>query len=841
MNAFTPLKHLAHLMPVLLFLATGGAAAQPEVGTAPCGSQVNPHEIFLEGFANWDLTVYDSDGVPIPANISWPYSITSRANCDLIIDGDTDASHSDIQLDLANDDVVVFELIMDPGGPEGGSVARYFSYGGGSAQNVFYKPDGFLTTNGDYYIEQVGSALRFSPDDLWNINGQVRFLDDVFPDDNWVMRYDFDAVCDALGLQGSCYTLDNDERQFLSPQTEWPNPQSQSPTYRFSGLTDIVRDANNSDTWDVPGLTLEFPARTRLIAEGFLKMEGITLTEAVEDEGWYGVLYEPNGGGVIRDVTIENFGHTTAGSGLAAPIVCGLTVNDRWLAVYRSTIQGGHHGAYGACAFGDQAQLSLRKENNVRTEVMDNEGHGLYAYGQGRIFLRNGRSVGNGGHGALSLGTGTVIYAFDSEISNNGGVGLASLYDGNVLLYNPNGPEDGGNLLDFNLGGGLLSQNLGSYINAGTWTVGCSSACDNDLLNHDLSPSPFDAKATSGTLIFAEYNFWGLGRDDRSDLTLIELGSGVIEVDPIKTNASIMRGGPTYVQMPAEPSGLLETARALVVAAVESVAQGRWTLAFAHAQTALALARTDDELEMALGAVSILAGQPDSPELPFGLVQAVEAHLGIGQHGRPFALRSLLTADRTQGRNADARGIAQVLAAEFPRTEHALTGLAQEVDLALRADDLPSAQTALATMEVDFPEELLTEAARAYFVLRVGEDALPPRAPSTPLVASAGGTNASAPGEQGGFVLHAAYPNPFNPHAVIAYELATAGHVHIAVFDLLGRQVAALVDDRAEAGTHRAVFDGSQLASGVYVVKVSVEPGVGGATSTFTQQISLLK
>ena len=65
------------------------------------------------------------------------------------------------------------------------------------------------------------------------------------------------------------------------------------------------------------------------------------------------------------------------------------------------------------------------------------------------------------------------------------------------------------------------------------------------------------------------------------------------------------------------------------------------------------------------------------------------AHLGAGQHDRPYALRSLLTAHRTHDRDTDARAMAASLIADFPLTEHALTGLAQEVELALDADDLP--------------------------------------------------------------------------------------------------------------------------------------------------------
>ena len=175
-----------------------------------------------------------------------------------------------------------------------------------------------------------------------------------------------------------------------------------------------------------------------------------------------------------------------------------------------------------------------------------------------------------------------------------------------------------------------------------------------------------------------------------------------------------------------------------------------------------------------------------------------------------------------------------------PRTEHAHVGLSQEVEIALVAGDVPAAQAALATMEVDFPDESLTESTRAYFVLLEGVEALPARSAATQYVASAAASNASQ-GATGGFVLHTAYPNPFNPQAVVPFSVATTAQVQITVFDMIGREVATLADGRYETGVYQAVFDGSALPSGMYLVRASVTPENGGITSAFTQRITLLK
>lgn len=68
------------------------------------------------------------------------------------------------------------------------------------------------------------------------------------------------------------------------------------------------------------------------------------------------------------------------------------------------------------------------------------------------------------------------------------------------------------------------------------------------------------------------------------------------------------------------------------------------------------------------------------------------------------------------------------------------------------------------------------------------------------------------------FELNQNYPNPFNPTTVISYQLPVRRHVQIRVFDLLGREVATLVNEEKEAGTHQSTFNTqhTSLSSGIY-------------------------
>ena len=79
------------------------------------------------------------------------------------------------------------------------------------------------------------------------------------------------------------------------------------------------------------------------------------------------------------------------------------------------------------------------------------------------------------------------------------------------------------------------------------------------------------------------------------------------------------------------------------------------------------------------------------------------------------------------------------------------------------------------------------------------------------------------------------YPNPFNPETKVRFSITSTQHATLTVYDLLGRRVAVLVDEKKSPGRYEVAFDGTRLASGMYICRLTA------GTYVETRKMLLLK
>jgi hypothetical protein len=73
------------------------------------------------------------------------------------------------------------------------------------------------------------------------------------------------------------------------------------------------------------------------------------------------------------------------------------------------------------------------------------------------------------------------------------------------------------------------------------------------------------------------------------------------------------------------------------------------------------------------------------------------------------------------------------------------------------------------------------------------------------------------------YKLYQNYPNPFNPSTTIQFDIPKLSKVTLKIIDMLGREVATLVDEQLQPGEHKVIFDTGKLPSGVYFFRMDAE------------------
>ncbi|MBC8490683.1 MAG: T9SS type A sorting domain-containing protein, partial [Bacteroidetes bacterium] len=74
-----------------------------------------------------------------------------------------------------------------------------------------------------------------------------------------------------------------------------------------------------------------------------------------------------------------------------------------------------------------------------------------------------------------------------------------------------------------------------------------------------------------------------------------------------------------------------------------------------------------------------------------------------------------------------------------------------------------------------------------------------------------------------GFSLYQNYPNPFNPITNIKFDLRKSSNTKLIIYNILGKEIATLVNEKLNAGSYEVDWDGSAYPSGVYFYKLTTD------------------
>ena len=182
-----------------------------------------------------------------------------------------------------------------------------------------------------------------------------------------------------------------------------------------------------------------------------------------------------------------------------------------------------------------------------------------------------------------------------------------------------------------------------------------------------------------------------------------------------------------------------------------------------------------------------------------------------------------VTSDESENGNGDGNTLNDIVITSYNsvdlRAERAGNGNGRVYNIYLAVKDL-AGNTGTAVYKVTVPHSKKDEAiddGAVYEVVSEFEAPAPIPQSLTKAIAKDAAENAALPTD---FNLSQNYPNPFNPATTIKYSLPNDSYVRISIFNILGQEVATLVNTTKSAGFHSVTFNANNLASGIYIYRM---------------------
>ncbi len=585
------------------------------------------------------------------------------------------------------------------------------------------------------------------------------------------------------------------------------------PTTIASGVTVTIE----------PGVNVTFAPGASLVVNGTLTADAgagfITFQGSGTPGSWGGITFNSGSSGILNWCNIYDAttGVTCSGSNSLPPITsCDIRNNSTGISV---------------CLNGSSS-------NPISCSwIENNTSCGIYV-SRSTFYCDTNTIANNGQYGIDCWNSPSSSYApifVGNEITGNM-IGLlcyqCSPYLGNVNLNhggNP-GPGPGYNVIEHNAGG--INAAYGSNVWAGDYGYyGKNSIAYNTLTGYGTN---YGLYALYDGVIYARYNWWN------GTPSVIQQSATVYDTPVLPSDPNASMSSPNSIATSISPDADMSQKRSVAGKSLD-----------APQSPADSSATVEDELEQlmllqfqgkwdeaAAGYEQVFSREWNTTIGRYSLRKLKECFTNLNEKGQfdvylKSSVKPLVTSkdelyallvefdNETLFDNGNYQAVAtnlKSLITDFKNNEpiykHEMLDLGFLYLNSLH--DTSDAKVYFSQLEDSYPNDLLTQSAEYLMGEYSGAQA-------------SSGSNSSDTSAVSSQSMQAGlsenYPNPFNPTTMIKYQLLKSGHVTLRIYDILGREVATLVNENQDTGIHSATFDGSRLASGVYFYRLTA-PGI---------------
>ena len=552
------------------------------------------------------------------------------------------------------------------------------------------------------------------------------------------------------------------------------------------------------------GATVTFNSGVKLIVNGggTLIANGATFRGNGSAGSWNSIWFAANSYGTIQSCTIRD-----AQCGIYATSNANITVSN--CTITNNSIYGFSILSNATVNISNCTISSSHTGINISSSLVTITGN---------TFLNNSSYSIN----ANSIASLQPLYWHDNTFQSNGplllnNAGVHLYFYNNIIssssgVYVTSSSPDFGNPADHSHGYNAITCAGSPLVKADNYSsLSMGHAPEggyNSIYGSDLP----DMESLNHSIIWADYNYWGspypqVYADGTSQITTV----GPLNYDPNPPCNGMLKQSTSLAKINSEPNSDISTK---YWEAISEFKEGNYS-------TAATLLK------------SIISGAYDDKYSPLALLSLYDCKLKLfnstasdssinqdwksitknlsessGNSLKPFSIRLLAREAASSNDYSNANIYYKKLISEYPNSEHELVGLYNLFIYYIIENDFAHAKSYLDRMENGYPKEDLTKFAEIDY--GNGTTSTMPKI-----------SNEKEASNSQEFDLSNAYPNPFNPTTIINYTLPLDEKVNIKVFDILGKEVAELVNEEKPAGKYSVQFDASKLSSGIYFYSIT--------------------